>query len=240
MSKQSQQHQQPSGHPAERPGDHLLDNASGRPASQHRKGTRTSPPAMPMLPLTLLLEEYARDLRRRNIAPTTIRGYQQVLQLAIAFWQQHFSRPPSLDDLTARSAEAFLDHLLERGKIHWRHPEGSTGQPLARASLRTYVRTLKVFASWLADPRQAYTPENRLTRLAMPRPDRTHKQPLNTEEIAALVGACDVLTLMGTRDQAAISSVLSGCLWVRRSEEHTSELQSHFNLVYPLLLEQKQ
>ncbi len=212
MSKQYQQHQQPSGHPAERPGDHLLDNASGRPASQHRKGTRTSTPAMPMLPLTLLLEEYARDLRRRNIAPTTIRDYQQVLQLAIAFWQQHFSRPPSLDDLTARSAEAFLDHLLERGKIHWRHPEVSTGQPLARASLRTYMRTLKIFASWLADLRQAYTPENRLTRLAMPRPDRTHKQPLNTEEIAALVGACDVLTLMGTRDQALLLTLLDAGL----------------------------
>lgn len=96
---------------------------------------------MPMLPLTLLLEEYARDLRRRNSAPKTIRDYQQVLQLAIAFWQQHFGRPPSLDDLTARSAEAFLDHLLERGKIHWRHPEVSTGQPLARVAAHLRAHT---------------------------------------------------------------------------------------------------
>lgn len=46
----------------------------------------------------------------------------------------------------------------------------------------------------------------------MPRPDRTHKQPLNTEEIAALVGACDVSTLMGTRDLALLLTLLDAGL----------------------------
>jgi site-specific recombinase XerD len=164
------------------------------------------------LPLALLLEEYVRDLRRRSIAAKTIHDYQQVLRLAVGFWHKHFGRPPTVDDVTVRAGEAFLDHLLERGKIHWRHPEVRTGQPLAKASLHTYVRTLKVFASWLANERQAYTETHRFKRLAMPRADRTHKQPLTAEEIAALVAVCDASTLLGTRDQALVLTLLDAGL----------------------------
>ena len=192
--------------------DELAGKPRGRSTPPRAPRKRASQSIPPVLPLALLIEEYLRDLRRRSIAAKTIRDYQQVLRLAIAFWQQHFGRPPTLDDVTAKSAEAFLDHLLERGEIHWRHPEIPTGEPLARATLRTYVRTLKVFASWLADERQAYTPNNRLRRLAMPRPDRTHKQPLNAEEIAALVGVSDASTLMGTRDQAMVLTLLDAAL----------------------------
>jgi integrase/recombinase XerC len=208
----SQHRHQLSHQASDQRGDHPLDEAADRSTRRAATGKRPRTPAAPVLPLSLLIEEYGRDLRRRNIAPKTIRDYQQVLHLALGFWQRQLGRPPTLDDVTARSAEAFLDHLLERGKIHWRHPAVPTGQPLARASLRTYVRTLKVFASWLADPRQAYTPENRLARLAMPRPDRTHKQPLTAEEIAALVGTCDASTLIGTRDQALVLTLLDAGL----------------------------
>src|SRR5690242_563411 len=177
-----------------------------RPKGRQRK------PAQPVLPLALVVEEYVRDLRRRHISEKTIRDYAQVLRLALAFWQERLGRPPTLDDLSVRAGEAFLDHLLQRGKIHWRYPERATGRPLARETLRTYVRTLKVFAAWLAEPKQAYAAADPLALLELPRPDRTYKLPLTPEEIAALVGGCDPTTLLGARDLAMLLTLLDGGL----------------------------
>src|SRR5205809_1255386 len=44
---------------------------------------------------------------------------------------------------------------------------------------------------------------------------------------------------VASEDQDAHASVLLGCMGVRRSEEHTSELQSRLHLVCRLLLEKK-
>jgi hypothetical protein len=122
-----------------------------------RKPARQSPP---VLPLALILEEYWRDLRRREISAKTIRDYQQVLGLVSSFWERYLGRPPTLDDVTLPNAEAFLDHLLDRGKIsHWHTPDRPSGVAHSPETLRTYVRTLKVFSSWLAAPKQRYTSE---------------------------------------------------------------------------------
>jgi len=181
--------------------------AASRPAAQ---------PARPVLPLAFLLEEYARDLRRGEMATKTIRNYLGVLTLAVSCWEEQLGRSPTLDDFTVRAGEAFLDHLIARGKSKApKHaPWLATGEPLAVATLRTYTRALKVFASWLAAPKQAYTQENRLRLLKLPRKGRTYKQPLTLGEMQALISACDPTTVLGTRDLAMLLALLDGGLRV--------------------------
>ncbi len=185
-------------------------SAASRPAAQPAQ------PARPVLPLAFLVEEYARDLRRSEMATKTIRNYLGVLALAVGCWEEQLGRAPTLDDFTVRAGEAFLDHLLERGKSKApRHaPWLATGKPLSVATLRTYIRALKVFSSWLAAPKQAYTQENRLRLLKLPRKGRTYKQPLTLAEMQALISACDPTTVLGTRDLAMLLALLDGGLRV--------------------------
>lgn len=175
------------------------------------KKTRT-PPA-PALPLTLLIEEYARDLRRREIAPKTISNYTHILGFIERIWASQLGRPPTLDDFTVRQGEAFLDYLLDHGKDPRSH-RLAEGKTHAAATLRTYVRALKVFASWLAAPKQRYTADNRMKLLPMPRKTRTYKQPLSVEEMQALISACDVTSVLGSRDLAILLTFLDGGLRV--------------------------
>src|SRR5262249_33223806 len=53
--------------------------------------------AQPVLPLAFLLEEYARDLRRGELATKTIRNYLGVLTLALSCWEEQVGRSPTLD-----------------------------------------------------------------------------------------------------------------------------------------------
>jgi integrase/recombinase XerD len=167
----------------------------------------------PVLPLSLLIEEYARDLRRRDIQPKTILDYTSILNWASRIWEQQLERPPTLDDFTVARAEAFLDYLLEHGKDPRSHrlAEGTVHSP---ATLRTYVRTLKIFSTWLTAPKQQYSAESRLKLLPMPRKVRTYKRPLTTEEMQALISVCDVTTVLGTRDLALLLTFLDGGLRV--------------------------
>jgi integrase/recombinase XerD len=175
-----------------------------------RAGKKTS---RPVLPLSLLIEEYARDLRRRDIQPKTIQDYTSILSWACRIWEKQLGRPPTLDDFTVAQAEAFLDYLLEHGKDPRSHrlADGTVHSP---ATLRTYVRTLKIFSTWLAAPKQQYTTEPRLKLLPTPRKVRTYKRPLTAEEIQALVSVCDVTTVLGTRDLALLLTFLDGGLRV--------------------------
>src|SRR5258708_947402 len=75
----------------------LVDAPATPSAARRAARKRASQSTPPVLPLALLIEEYLRDLRRRSIAAKTIRDYQQVLRLAVAFWQQHYGRPPTLE-----------------------------------------------------------------------------------------------------------------------------------------------
>jgi integrase/recombinase XerD len=166
---------------------------------------------LPALRLDLALEEYERDLRRRELSPKTIRTYRQILTLALRFWEAQLDRPPTAADLTLKNGEAFLDHLLERGKLPQSH-RLADGRDFSPESLRAYIRTLKVFSSWLAAPKQRYTKENQLQLLAMPRKSETYRQPLNQQEVQALIEVCDITTLNGTRDLAIVLTFLDGGL----------------------------
>jgi integrase/recombinase XerD len=164
-----------------------------------------------VLQLDLVIEEYERDCRRRDLSAKTIRNYRQACRAACVYWEADLGRPPTLDDVTIRQAERYLDHLIERGKAPTSRRYDS-GPELARESLRTYLRTLKAFSSWLAAPKQGYTAENRLKLLQLPRKSETYKQPLEPEEVQALLDQCEVGTVWGTRDLAILLTYLDGAL----------------------------
>ena len=158
----------------------------------------------PILPLALVVEEYERDLRRHEMQPKTIEGYHKVLKQVMAFLLADLGRAATLDDFTVTVIERFIDHLLDREKPNGNH--------LSLETMRTYVRTLKAFSSWLAAEKQGYTEENRLLLFPMPRPSHAYKLPLEMSEIQALVNACDVSTALGTRDLALLLTFLDGGL----------------------------
>ncbi len=110
------------------------------------------------LRLDFALDEYERDLRRREIAAHTIRNYRKVLDLALRFWRQQLAREPTLDDVTLRSGEAFIDHLLDRGKLStWAHG-GEATRAATRETATPQVTTqvtatgVRAVAAKQADP----------------------------------------------------------------------------------------
>lgn len=165
----------------------------------------------PVLPFDMVCDEYERDLRRQQCSPKTIVGYRQVLHLVFAFLSERVPTSPTLDDFTLKHCEAFLDHCIERGKQS-RHPSDDKYVPLSQETLRTYTRTLKAFASWLAAPKQRYTQDNRLQYLALPKKAETYKLPLDVTEIQALADSCDATTVLGSRDIALLLTLIDGGL----------------------------
>jgi site-specific recombinase XerD len=94
-------------------------------------------------------------------------------------------------------------------------------------TLRTYVRALKVFASWLYQPKQGYTRDQRLALLPMPRKGNVQKLPLNQQEVEVLLAACDTTTVLGSRDHALLLTLLDGSL---RTSEIIGLSVGHVNL----------
>jgi len=208
------------------------------PPKPRTRGTRRTPAAQaaPVLQLDLVVDEYERDLRRRDVSPKTIKNYVQILGLAIRCWQEQLGRPPTLDDVTVRAGEAFLDHLMARGnQSPWAHHDdnGHEGnrhdehKALSRETLRTYIRALKVFSSWLAAPKQRYTLDNRLALLQMPSKAETYKLPLEADEVQRLLDTCDITTVFGSRDLAILLTFLDGGL---RASDLAQLKVGHVNL----------
>jgi integrase/recombinase XerD len=195
-----------------------------QPAPAKARGKSTRPPAMA---LAWAIDEYERDLRRNGIEPKTIRDYRKVLHLALGCWEQHLGRAPTLNDFTVRLGEAFTDWLRGRKKLTRWHGEDKEGKPLAEETIRTYLRALKAFSSWLAAPKQRYTEENRLHLLPLPKEPETYKLPLEKTEIQAFIDICDPTTTLGTRDLALLLLLLDGGL---RASELTSLLVGHVNV----------
>jgi hypothetical protein len=73
----------------------------------------------------------------------------------VAFWQEHHGRPPTLHDVTVTAAEASAITSSSAARSTGATPRSPVASLWPRAMLRTYVWTLKIFASWLADDRQA-------------------------------------------------------------------------------------
>jgi integrase/recombinase XerD len=83
---------------------------------------------------------------------------------------------------------------------------------VARETVRTYLRAIRVFARWLTRPPYRLLATDPLADLTLPRASRRFKQPLNADEIDALLDAVDAGTIVGARDRAMLLVLLDGGL----------------------------
>src|SRR5882762_2135569 len=115
-----------------------------------------------------------------------------------------------------------------------------SGRPVAVETTVRVSGVIVAVASWSAtvpaDSRSSSPPPSappQVIAVSSPKPDPTAISAATPSACSTLVAARDDATTQG--DTASGSGVQVG----GRSEEHTSELQSHLNLVCRLLLEKK-
>ncbi len=83
---------------------------------------------------------------------------------------------PDLADFTTETVRAWATCLRSQPKaVGGVVTEGN--EPIALASLRTYLRTLRVFANWLPKPPHRYCEESPLRYFKLPRSEETIKVP---------------------------------------------------------------
>jgi site-specific recombinase XerD len=163
-----------------------------------------------LAPLTDVVKLYLEDVERTRTTRT--RGaYEGPLRLYTEHLRAELGREPLLSDVTLDSALSWMDALQREPKrLNGGRKTGDT--PVSRETVRTYLRALRVFTRWLTRPPYRVTKENPLADLKLPRASRSRKQPLDENDLAALLNATDRTTLVGARDHAMLLILIDGGL----------------------------
>ncbi|MGH7667594.1 MAG: tyrosine-type recombinase/integrase [Candidatus Dormibacteria bacterium] len=127
--------------------------------------------------LESLAADFLADCRARGLSVRTVAWYEDVLHRELLPWfaTEGIARP---DQLTAQLVGRFTARLTER--------QGRNG-PLSRATIRSYVRTVRVFLGWVAKPDGADTPVGASPKL--PKADRRMLEVLSRDEIQRMENA---------------------------------------------------
>lgn len=166
--------------------------------------------ASEVTPLAEVTELYLEDVERLHSAQTTD-AYRGPLRLLIRFLTETLGRDPRLADLTLENVLSWMD-ALQRTPKRMRGGLAEGNGVVARETLRTYLRTIRVFSRWLTRAPYRLLAVDPLTDLKLPRASRRFKQPLNADEIEALFDAVDAGTIVGARDRAMLLMLLDGGL----------------------------
>lgn len=110
-----------------------------------------------------VVDEFILD-KKVYCAPKTISDYSDHLQRFLKY------APRDLEDLTPEHIRKYIIKLKEIG--------------LSSVSINTYLRSVKVFCSWMFE--YEYTDRNLFARIKLPRPDPALKIPLSVSEAAAI------------------------------------------------------
>jgi integrase/recombinase XerD len=123
-----------------------------------------------------LLEEIARfvDHKRETQEETTATQYQSVLESILVPWcaTVKITRPDQLDDAAMLKFQKHLEAKKNR-----------KGEPLSRASVRTYVRAIRVFLNFCKVPRGDYKQPKK--------PSKRVRDVLTRQEIDTIEAAGD-------------------------------------------------
>lgn len=134
--------------------------------------------------LTELLDSWSLHLRAERKSPQTVKTYTDGVA-GFLTWADAQGCEPTLD---APTVDAFVVSLLDSG----RSASTAASRQLA----------LRRFSAWLAE--EGEIDRDRLAGLKAPKIDKKVIEPLSTEEIKALIKACQGATMRDRRDEAVI------------------------------------
>jgi site-specific recombinase XerD len=152
--------------------------------------------------LARLIEDYLFEVEQ-TLAEDTRRAYEGPLSLYLRYLRTSLGSEPTLRDVSIESARGWVAQLK-------RQPKGLRGgraqgeSPVAPATVRTYVRTVCIFANWLARPPQSYCDTSPLQHFKLPRAEEIGKNPISAEEFKRLLAAVEEDTLCAARSQALL------------------------------------
>lgn len=178
-----------------------------------RKGGQAAPHAgrqPAVVRLDLLVEEFLFECQQ-TLAPDTYRAYRGPLTLFLADLEAMLGREPRLDDLTLDTVRTWTARLRQRRRM-LRAGQVEDVAPLSTESVRTYLRTLRVFANWLTKPPQRYCADSPLRHLKLPKGDRTPRLPVGADILQRMLAVTDRETVDGTRTQAMLLTLVDGGL----------------------------
>ena len=149
--------------------------------------------------LERLVTHFAQCNQAEGKSPKTVHWYSQMLTDFIKFLNKQGVRD-TLAEFNSENVRAFIVAEQNRG--------------LSPFSVQGKVRSLKAFSSWLT--REAYTPENVLIHVPLPKVPTKVIQPLTDNEIGQLLSVRNPLTAIGSRDIAILITLLG--TGIRESE----------------------
>ncbi len=162
------------------------------------------------LRLDRLADEFLYECQQ-TLSPATCRSYGGPIGLFLAALRQTLDREPLLEDFTSERVLEWTASLKQRLKL-LRGGQAQGDAPLSIESVRTYLRTLRVFANWLADPARSYCAESPLRHFKLPRPADSPKLPITPETLERLLAAADADTVCAARARALLLTLLDGAL----------------------------
>ncbi len=176
---------------------------------------RTPRSRVPRVPLEPLIEDFLDEVAQ-TLAAATERAYRGPITLYLTYLREALDRAPDLNDFTTETVRAWTACLRAQPKaLGGIVAEGNP--PIALASLRTYLRTLRVFANWLPKPPHRYCEESPLRYFKMPRGEETAKVPVKIGDLRKLVRAAehDRDSVFGARSRALLLTLIDGGLRAR-------------------------
>jgi site-specific recombinase XerD len=160
--------------------------------------------------LDLIIGEFLYECQQ-TLAPDTYRAYRGPLALFLGDLRATLGREPLLSDLTLDTVRNWTARLKQRHRL-LRGGQVEDEAPLSIESVRTYLRTLRVFANWLAQPPQRYCPESPLRYLKLPKGDRPPRMPVGVDVLQRMLAVTDRETVDGVRAQAMLLTLVDSGL----------------------------
>jgi site-specific recombinase XerD len=128
----------------------------------------------------------------------TTEFYQGRIGMFIAF-----ATDKLLKDLTLQDGQAFVLHLASRPRYDGHPFKKPQTEPMSKATLRGYVRAIKVWVTYLFE--EGYIKTNVFAKLKLPKDQVRAIQVLSDEELRRIYDAIDPDTMNGARLYAIVT-----------------------------------
>ena len=151
------------------------------------------------LDLKNLIEGFKLSCQTENKSIKTIEWYTCFLQRFLQFLQLN-NYPIRVSEIDKTHIRAFILYLQQWAKTP------HTKKPLSNSTVQGYIRTLKVFFSWLL--REEYIESNAMTRIPVPRAPVKVINTFSNEHINKLATLCHTSNGTGYRNLAIILLLL--------------------------------